>query len=75
SIFANFHPKLVIIFLKISLYSAIIGVFRIKKMDSSFQCCIKDGSSSTIHFYNEIANHLKGAVFKRHGPERLEGYL
>ena len=31
-----------------------------KRMDSSFQCCIKDGSRSTTYaVQTEYANHLK----------------
>ncbi len=36
------------------------GVSRMKRMDSSFQCCIKDGSRSTTYAVQTgYANHLK----------------
>ena len=36
------------------------GVSRMKRMDSPFQCCIKDGSRSTAYaLQKEFANHLK----------------
>jgi len=36
------------------------GVSRMKRMDSSFQCCINDGSRSTAYgVQTEYANHLK----------------
>ena len=36
------------------------GVSRMKRMDSSFQCCIKDGSRPTTYgVQTEYVNHLK----------------
>ncbi len=36
------------------------GVSRMKRMDSSFQCCIKDGSRPTAYVVQtKYANHLK----------------
>ena len=36
------------------------GVSRMKRIDSSFQCCIRDGSRSAAYVMQlEYANHLK----------------
>ncbi len=38
----------------------LLGVSRMKGMDSSFQCCIKDGSRPTAYVVQtKYANHLK----------------
>ncbi len=38
----------------------LLGVSRKKRIDSSFQCCIKDGSRPTAYaVHTEYANHLK----------------
>jgi hypothetical protein len=41
------------------------GVSRMKRMDNSFQCCIKDGSRPTAYVVQtKYANHLKVLCLK-----------
>ena len=47
------------------------AVSRMKRMDSSFQCCIKDGSKPTAYADADgVCKPPEGAVFKRYGAER-----
>jgi hypothetical protein len=42
------------------LFPPVLGVSRMRRMDSSFQCCIKDGSRPTAYVVQtKYANHLK----------------
>ena len=46
-------------------FSPLRSVSRMKRMDNSFQCCIKDGSRPTAYVVQtKYANHLKVLCLK-----------